>query len=135
MSSFVLDTSATMAFLFKDEDEAFGRALIERLGRDTAIVPALWQWEVANAFRNAEKRGRTTPKLVAENIQTLARLPIERDAEAAPIATLVAISRQHNITAYDACYLELALRKSLPLATLDRDLMRAAPKVGVELIA
>jgi len=88
--------------------------------RDTgAVVPALWHLELANALLQAEKRGRIAPGDVATRLKLISELPITTDHEAAARSgrEIIGLARAENLTAYDATYLELAMRRSLP--TLD----------------
>jgi predicted nucleic acid-binding protein len=101
----------------------------------TAFVPTLWPLEVANVLLNGERRKRSTQAQAAKFLQSLAAMPITADDETnlhAWNATLN-LARAHNLSAYDAAYLELAMRRSLPLATLDEKLKAAALAVGVTL--
>jgi predicted nucleic acid-binding protein len=101
-----------------------------------ALTPGLWPLEVANVLRAAERRGRIT---LAERTQALAipsELPIRIDESMAPLAfgPISPLAAGGDLTVYDACYLELALRSGLPLASLDRRLCEAASAAGVKLI-
>jgi predicted nucleic acid-binding protein len=107
---------------------------LERLGRDGAVVPSLWWFEVRNLLLINERRGRIDPVGTASFLADLARLPITVDPAPDGEAVL-ALARAHGLTAYDATYFELAVRLMLPLATLDRALIAAAPAAGVDLLA
>jgi len=135
--AFVLDCSIAMAWLFHDEATPRTAALLNRLATETAVVPAWWSIEVTNVLAMAERKRRITPAQSDAFIADLSRLGIERDEEAAGRAFthLLALCRTHRLTSYDAMYLDLAIRRSLPLATLDADLRRTARKLGVGLLA
>jgi predicted nucleic acid-binding protein len=91
-------------------------------------VPALWHWEIANALLNAERRKRATRTEINGHILLFRSLPIEVDEAEINQAwgATQALARQHMLTSYDAAYLELAIRRGLPLATLDKGLLAAA---------
>ena len=135
-AAFVLDCSIAMAWLFHDEATAKTAALLNRLVTETALVPAWWFVEVTNVLAIAERKGRTTSTQSDAFIADLGKLGIERDDEAPERAFtyLLALCRTHRLTSYDAIYLDLAIRRSLPLATLDDDLRKIAKKLGISLL-
>jgi predicted nucleic acid-binding protein len=92
--------------------------------------------EIANALLGAVRRGRMTGQHRSRAIRQLDALPIERDTETLFHAwtTTLELAERHRLTVYDACYLELAQRRGLPLATLDRELHHAGKKLGLELL-
>ena len=101
-----------------------------------AIVPGRWRLEVANTLLLAERRGRIDRSDVEQRLELLAALPISIDADTGIRAwtdTLL-LARAERLTLYDAAYLELAIRQDIELATLDRDLRRAARKMGVAIV-
>ena len=130
---FVLDGSITLAWLFHDEKNADADAIIGKLPALEMLVPRLWHLEVANVLLVGERRGRCTQADVTAWLAFLSALPIVVDpaTEARAWSDTIALARQHGLTAYDAAYLELALRERLPLATLDAKLRSAAKAVGV----
>lgn len=131
--SLVLDCSVTLAWAFPDEHTDASRLLFRRVRQSGALVPPHWMIEVANALRMGERRKRITPDDVAAFIRLLAELPIEFDGDSSWETTEEAqrLSRAHGLTVYDAVYLELAMRRGLPLATTDAELLKAAGAVGV----
>ena len=131
----VLDASATLAWCFDDERTAESNALLDRLAVATALVPAIWHVELANALLAAERRRRITAEEIEHVYRLLNRLTIETDDPVLTPAPLLALARAHRLTAYDAAYLDLTLRRHLPLATRDAALCRAAETVGVALLA
>jgi predicted nucleic acid-binding protein len=132
---FVLDASVAASWAFADEGgrdnpgEVSARAL-DFLAHDHAVVPALWWFELRNILVVNERRGRIDTAGTAAFLLDLDQLPIRIDRTPDSTA-VVALARQHRLTAYDAAYLELARRLSLPLATLDAQLLAAALKDGV----
>jgi predicted nucleic acid-binding protein len=133
---FVLDASVTLAWALAGEVRAEeARALVHRVADEAAIVPALWRLEVGNGLLMGERRGRIRTERVDAVWRQLGELPIEIDAETNARAWngTAALARRHGLTLYDAAYLELAARRSLPLATFDGPLARAATAEKVPL--
>ncbi len=130
---FVLDGSVTMAWYFKDEENDYANAVRDGLGVSRAVVPSLWPLEVANTILVGERRKRSNQAQAAVWTGLLASLPITVDDETATRAfsDVLNLGRAQNLSAYDAAYLELAMRRGLPLATLDAKLKAAAGAVGV----
>ena len=129
----VMDASVTMAWFFPDEATGFTEALLESLGTRQVWVPALWVAECANVLQSAARRGRLLPGRRVEIAQELAELPVTVDAELPSVVPLDRLAATHSLSAYNATYLELAQRRNLPLATLDRSLRLAAQAAGVAL--
>jgi predicted nucleic acid-binding protein len=133
---FALDASTTLAWFLPDEGSDVADQALDRLTRETALVPVGWPGEVANGFLVAERRGRLTPEQTARSLAALDALPI-RIVPTPSEPTwdpLLDLARQHGLTAYDAAYLELAIRERAALATLDDDLRAAARRAGVALV-
>lgn len=135
-AAFVVDCSIAMAWLFHDESTRKTAALLHRLASETALVPAWWFIEITNVLAIAERKGRVTPSQSDAFIADLNKLGIERDEDAPDRAFthLLTLCRTHRLTSYDAIYLDLSIRRGLPLATLDDDLRKAARKSGVSLL-
>jgi len=134
MAVFVVDASAALAWCFEDEASSFTDALLDRLRHgDQIVVPAHWPTEISNALLVALPKKRIKARQPELFWDELARLPIEIEPPlTAPQAkTVLALGEKHGLTVYDAAYLELAQRRSLPLATLDADLRKAAQRDGV----
>lgn len=131
----VVDASITMAWCFLDEATAHTWAILDRVRDAGAIVPAIWPLEVANALLVGERRGRLTEAETTHAAELLRILPFETDP--VPLARVfgpvLGLGRAHRLSAYDASYLELAMREGLPLATRDARLSEAAIRVGVPL--
>jgi predicted nucleic acid-binding protein len=100
------------------------------------LVPAFWRHEMLNALLVGEKRKRLTPELTQSFIDDLDRLPVDLDIPSSAVVfnTVQALCRKHGLTAYDAAYLEIAIREKNALATVDQDLRRASVAEGVELL-
>lgn len=131
---FVMDCSVTMAWVFPDESTETTDALRESLIGDMAFVPALWPLEVGNVLLVATRRGRIRREDWKPIHRSLAALPIEIDPEtpARVWQGILPLAHAHKLSAYDAAYLDLAVRMKLPLATLDKALRAAGRAAGVE---
>jgi predicted nucleic acid-binding protein len=133
--TFVIDASVTLAWAFRDEGGAYAEAVLKKLSKDNAVAPAIWPLELANALLVGERRGRLTQADTTRFHKLIRSLPIEIDEAAMGGAfdTVLPIARQHALSVYDACYVELALRMGCALATMDDRLRRAVSSVGVNL--
>lgn len=131
--SLVLDCSVTLAWLMPDEKTAEVDALMDALVRDAVAVPPVWPLEVGNALIVVMRRGRISSDERDRMLNDLHVLPIEIDASASnqALGRTFELAGQHGLTTYDASYLELARRRSLPLATLDDALRKACVALGV----
>lgn len=137
MSLCILDASFSFQWLFEDEASAEGDAALAAIRLSGAIIPPLWFAEIANGLGMAERRGRISPTEMVEGLDLLRSLPqiVAEVPDLAWCASILETMRAYRLTAYDATYLELARRHGLPLATRDRDLLAAAPAVGVGVFA
>jgi predicted nucleic acid-binding protein len=132
----VLDASITLAWCYEDETTEAVQRSFDIVRTNGAWVPVLWLWEVANVLQMNVRRGRHNSKFRDRALADLALFPVKEDAEAgreAWSATLT-LAERHGLTVYDAAYLEVALRRGLPLATLDQDLRRAARAEKVHML-
>jgi predicted nucleic acid-binding protein len=134
--SLVIDASMTIAWLFRDERSELPKAVLRRVAAEGALVPAIWRLEVANVLRNAVRRGRCDDGYATRSLQRLDRLRIAVDSETDRQAwgATRELSREHNLTVYDAAYLEFALRTRRPLASRDAAMVRAAREVSVDVL-
>lgn len=133
--SLVLDCSVTVAWLYAEETTDTIRSVFDAIGRG-AWVPGLWRLEVANVLQMGIRRGRHDAAFRDATLADLALLPIRLDDETDLHAwgATVRLATRHQLTLYDAAYLELARRREVPLATLDQDLRVAAEAEGVPLL-
>ena len=134
MKAPVLDSSVTMAWVLRDEQSAQADAALEKVAEIGGIAPALWWVEVRNVLVIAERRGRLTQEDTAAAVQAIDALGIHLD-HAPDNTSVLQLARTHGLTAYDAMYLELALRQQRPLATLDHKLSVAAQAEDIALTA
>jgi len=134
--AFVLDCSVTLSWLLPDERGAATDALVDALERTTAVAPAIWPYEVANALLVAQRRARIGDDDLLRVRRALAALPIEVEAVARDhvLSAVSDLGRRFDITSYDAAYVELAARRRLPLATLDARLRKACAALHVEVV-
>ena len=129
MSAFVIDVSACMPWCCQDEATAASELLLQRAARrDPLHVPSLWPWEMMNALAVAVRRNRVTASLASDFLALLGDFDfrIEETPAVADMPRLSTLAARHQLTAYDVAYLDLALRMSLPLATEDDHLKKAA---------
>ncbi len=130
---FVLDCSVTMSWCFDDEGTPYTHAVRDSLAEVQAVVPSLWSLEVANATIMGERRKRLDEARSQRFIVLLEALPILIDHEnsSRAFSDILHLARAHQLSAYDAAYLELAIRRGLSLACLDGKLKTAAAAAGV----
>jgi len=136
MSDFVLDCSIAAAWLFDDEATAQTNDLLVRLKDSRAFVPNIWHLELGNVLIQAERRKCITSTQISTRLELISRLPIITDTETDNRAfrEILTLARTEALTTYDAAYLEIAIRRGVPLATLDKALIRAANRVEVQVL-
>jgi predicted nucleic acid-binding protein len=135
--SFVLDNSVTMRWFFGDgkpRELAYAGKVLDAMKKARAIVPVTWGLEVANVIARAELKGLVTEARGGAFLELLAGVEIEADTATFhhALSATLQLARRYKLSAYDASYLELALRQGIPIATLDVDLQKAANKAGVK---
>ncbi len=131
--SVVVDCSVFLAWCMADEDDPAAAETMRRVAEAGGVAPGIWWYELRNALLVNERRGRITPQQVSDTLADGAALGIEIDPDHDE-ATILGFARQHSLTVYDAAYLEVAFRRGLPLATLDRRLGGAAADNGITVI-
>lgn len=132
---FVVDASITLAWCFADESEAAADAALDLLMQDGAVAPAHWPLEVANALRSAERRGRIAPADIVVLRTLLTSLPVEIvPVELSTSLGVIDTARAHELSVYDATYLDLALTRGVALATVDPRLAGACRAAGIPLL-
>ena len=135
-SSLIIDASVTLSWCFPDEANPFSQGVLNALEAGVeAVVPCLWPFEVTNILIAAERRGRITTELAEEFLSDLSELSLTVDPVdvALTFGNIRQLAREHKLSAYDAAYLELAIRKGIPLATLDAALKEAAVSSAVKI--
>jgi predicted nucleic acid-binding protein len=131
---FVIDNSIVCGWLIENQASDYGDAVAQRLLDDRAHAPALWELELTNVLRTACLRQKLTAQQAQVKLAQVVSLPIEVDRQAVAAAELLGLALRFGLSAYDAAYLELALRLQLPLATNDTALRDAALASGVGLV-
>lgn len=131
---FVIDNSVVSGWYLDNQATPYTQAVAERLQDDRAWGPALWELELTNVLRTSCLRQRLTAQSAQSVLGHLATLPIDIDREPAPPREMLALALRFGLSSYDAAYLELALRRQLPIATQDADLRAAAQAAGVGVI-
>jgi predicted nucleic acid-binding protein len=133
--SFVIDNSVALAWCFEDEHTGPIMDLLDRVVETGAFAPSLWPLEALNGLLMAERRKRLDAKRRQRLAGFLRGLPVMLDTETADQAwtATARLAERHRLTLYDAAYLELAQRRKLPLATLDKDMIRTGKTLGITL--
>jgi predicted nucleic acid-binding protein len=134
--SLVLDSSATLAWIYSDEATEPISRLFQAVADDGAVVPALWRLEIANSLTVALRRGRIDANFRRAALTDLALLDITTDSytDVHVWGETLHLADRFQLTVYDAAYLELAQRRTLPLATLDSELSTAANALGLRVV-
>ena len=128
---FVLDNSVVTGWYLEDQATDYSEAIATRLETERAVVPALWQLEFANVLKTACTRGKLEIETARQIIDAIGALPIETDRDTPGPRQLFELAMRHNLSSFDAAYLELALRRGLPIACRDEKLQEAARAAGV----
>jgi predicted nucleic acid-binding protein len=133
---FVLDNSVAMRWLLaskKSVDQQYVEAVLRSFVEATAVVPSLWHLEASNVLLFAERREEITLAEIERFVSQLEDLPIQVDSrtQSRALSHVLVLAREYKLSSYDAAYLELAVREGLSLATLDKDLIKAAKRAGV----
>lgn len=136
MTAVVLDASVALSWCFADEATPATEDVLRRVAAGSFVVPGLWFTEFANALLMGERRGRITAEKSTAAFVMLSSMACEVDPVSASVVfgRIAALARTHLLTVYDATYLELAIRRELPLATTDKALRTAARGCGVQLL-
>ena len=129
MTPFVLDTSVAAAFVFKDEATVETIELLGGIGNSSVFVPSLFWHEARNLLINGARRGRMAKASILPAMAFIRKLPIE-DCGSGADEDILNLANKHDLTAYDAAYLSLAIEKSCALITFDKKLRRAADIEG-----
>jgi len=134
--NFVIDNSVVMSWCFKDETSQYTDAILDILEVSTAFVPSIWPLEVGNVLLVAGRKKRLSEADSTRFIALLAALPIiiEQESPERMIKEIFAVAREHNLSSYDASYLDLAMKKGLSLATIDNNLIDAAKRSHVPIV-
>jgi predicted nucleic acid-binding protein len=132
---FVLDNSVVTGWYLTDQATPYSQAIAIRLETDKALVPRLWQLELANVLKTACNRGKLGLDDARNILDVLDTLPIEIDESPSPgQRQLFEMAMRYNLSSYDAAYLELAMRYGIPIATQDAQLRGAAVAAGIAVL-
>ncbi len=131
MPGFVLDSSVALGAFFEDEQDAYSLQVWQSMAEAQAFVPALWHLEMGNILSRALAAGRISALALDQSWARLARVGLQTLAVDADARHWTQRSTDWGLTAYDACYLDIALQQHLPLATKDSRLADAARRIGV----
>ncbi len=133
MSGVVIGASVALAWCFPDEGSEYADRVLVALKGQTILVPAVWGLEIANAVLVGERRKRLKQPEILCFVSLLEGLSIVQDAQAVTgnVSNVLPLARDYRLSAYDAAYLELAIRHNAPLAALDGDLRKAAGRAGL----
>lgn len=125
---FVVDNSVVMAWCFEDATSSYADAVLDALSAGEAFAPAIWPLEVGNVLLAAERKRRLSEASVVRFLALLRSLPIivEQETPERMLTDIVSLARAHDLSTYDASYLDLTMRLGLPIATQDASLSRAA---------
>ena len=134
--AFVIDCSATMPWLLRNDATGYADQVLHTFTKEPAVVPELWYLEVSNVLLVFERRGRIDAEESNRFTSLLQELPLSVDEGISHrvFSRIINLARDYELSSYDATYLELAMRESLPMATLDGQLRLASQKAGVELV-
>jgi predicted nucleic acid-binding protein len=135
LKEIVIDASVALAWCFPDEASDYADGVLVALEDRTAMVPAIWPVEIANALLVGERRKRIRQPEVRRFVDLLKGLRILEDGQpfADAVSNILPLAREHDLSAYDAAYLDVAVRHGTPLATLDAALQKAARAAGVKI--
>jgi predicted nucleic acid-binding protein len=137
LSGIVVDASVALAWCFPDEGSEYAEAVLIALEGRSILVPSVWALEISNAVMVAERRKRITAPEIRRFVQLLEVLTIHEKGlpVAESVRNVLPVAREYGLSAYNASYLEVAMRHGAALATLDKGLEKAGRKAGVEILA
>lgn len=130
-AAYVLDCSVAIAWLFRNQADDYTDSALSMLETSSALAPKWWGVEVVNVLLALERRGRLAPNKAIDALRHLHRLPVKLHDTNSSLYELHALAAQHQLTSYDALYLDAALTTGLPIATRDKGLQQAALISGV----
>ncbi len=130
MNAIVLDNSVVLSWCLQDEKDPLAEHAMDRAIKHGAVVPGIWWYELRNALVMNERRGRLSATDTAATLADLRQLRISVD-QWHDESTAISLARTHDLSIYDAAYLEVALRRTLPIASLDRRLRQAAAALNI----
>ena len=137
MTGIVIDASVTLAWCFPDEASDYADGILLAMEGHAILVPALWSVEITNAVLTAERRKRIKQPEIRRFVELLDGLTVIVDSQSVTenVNNILPIGREYGLSAYDAAYLDVAIRHGVPLATLDSALQKAGRKAGIEIFS
>lgn len=137
IETFVIDNSVVMSWCFEDESSNYADKVLEKLTQAGAVVPSIWPLEVVNVLLVAERKNRLSEADSIRFLTLISELPIilEEKQPKLMMEEILALARASNLSSYDASYLYLAMRKGIPIATVDTKLIEAAKRIDVPILA
>jgi len=135
LTGIVVDASVALAWCFPDEASEYADGVLVELEGRTVIVPSIWALEITNAVLVAERRKRVKPPDVRRFVELLGGLTIVEQSQtvADTVRDVLPLAREYDLSAYDAAYLDVAVRQRAPLATLDSALQKAGRSAGIKI--
>ena len=134
MKGIVIDAPVALAWCFPDEVSDYAETVLLALEKRAAMVPAIWASEITNALLVGERRNRLRRPEVLRFVELLKSMEIFQDVQ--PVTDTInhvfPLAQEYRLSAYDAAYLDVAVRRQIPLATLDSNLRKAALAAGIE---
>jgi len=136
MAVFVLDCSVSIAWVMKDEENTISNTILQKLSTESAIVPSIWKLEIGNVLLSCQRNNRISKEHRLRALYIYDELPIATDTFTGKYAwqETIELADRYSLSLYDACYLELAMRLKLPLATFDKQLKKACDTARVKII-
>jgi predicted nucleic acid-binding protein len=135
LKGIVIDASAALAWCFPDEASDYADSVLLAIENQTIMVPAIWAVEIGNALLIGERRKRIRQAEIRRFVDLLKGLNVIEDRQpfADTVNNVLPIAREHDLSSYDAAYLDVAVRHEIPLATLDRELQEACATAGIKI--
>ena len=135
MTGIVVDASVALAWCFPDEASEYADGVLVALEGRTVIVPAIWALEITNALLVGARRKRVRQPAIRQFVELLRGLTITEHSQtiADTVINVLPLAREYGLSAYDAAYLDLAVRQGAPLATLDSALQKAGRSAGINI--
>jgi predicted nucleic acid-binding protein len=135
LNGIAIDASVALAWCFPDEASNYADSVLLALENQTVIVPTIWAVEITNALLVGERRKRIRQPEIRRFVDLLKGLSVveERQKFAETVSNVLPLAREYDLSAYDAAYLDVAIRHEIPLATLDAAMQKACTAAGIEI--
>jgi predicted nucleic acid-binding protein len=135
VSGIVINASVTLAWCSPDKASDYAEGVLLALEGRTALVPPIWSVEITNALKVGERRRRIRHPKVRRFVELLKGLSILEDTQpfADRVTNILPLAQEYDLSAYDAAYLDVAVRQRVPLATLDAALQKAGRAAGINI--